>query len=85
MKFVEPTVAQTPSLPRRHSCRRSPVALRCANPSALSQTSHPGNTRDGETIARDLAPRRGAPPLEEVRELLPARLDWMARMGLLDG
>lgn len=42
-------------------------------------------TRDLDSLARDLAQVEGAPPLHEVRKLLPERLGWLARMGLLEG
>ena len=42
-------------------------------------------SRDHEAIARDLAKVAGAPPLTELRRVLPDSLAWMARMGLLEG
>lgn len=41
-------------------------------------------TRDQAAIAEELSKVPGAPPLPEIRELLPARLDWLLRMGVLD-
>ncbi|HKE29151.1 MAG TPA: class I SAM-dependent methyltransferase [Bryobacteraceae bacterium] len=42
-------------------------------------------TRDLDLIAHDLANCPGAPPEEEIRRALPDSLEWMARMGLLEG
>lgn len=42
-------------------------------------------SRDVDRIAAELAHVPGAPELEEIRELLPQRLEWFARMGLLEG
>jgi hypothetical protein len=42
-------------------------------------------TRNHDAIARDLAQCDGAPPLEEIRRVLPDSLPWFAGMGLLEG
>ena len=42
-------------------------------------------TRSHEKIARELAEIDGAPSLEDVRRHLPSSLNWLARMGLLEG
>lgn len=42
-------------------------------------------SRDVDRIAAELAQVAGAPELEDIRELLPQRLEWFARMGLLEG
>ncbi len=42
-------------------------------------------TRTVEAVARDLRSLPGAPPLKEIRRHLPASLEWLARMALLEG
>ena len=42
-------------------------------------------TRTHYQIARKLAAGEHAPDLQEVRSYLPGSLDWLARMGLLEG
>jgi hypothetical protein len=42
-------------------------------------------TRSMEEIARDMAKCPGAPPEEEIRRALPDSVEWIARMGLLEG
>ena len=42
-------------------------------------------TRDHRQLAQDLAAIPGAPPVEQVVEHLPASLEWLAHMSLLEG
>jgi len=42
-------------------------------------------TRNLEAIAQDLAAIEGAPPMAEIRRVLPGSLEWLARMALLEG
>jgi len=41
--------------------------------------------RDMEAVAAEIARLPGAPPLDDVRRILPERLEWMAGMGMLEG
>jgi hypothetical protein len=59
-----------------------PVAL---DPIARHLVCLLDGTRTVDRIARKLAAKDGAPPLEEVRRYLPNSLDWLARMALLEG
>lgn len=42
-------------------------------------------SRDLNSVAVELAKVEGAPPQQNIREVLPQRLEWFARMGLLAG
>jgi SAM-dependent methyltransferase len=41
--------------------------------------------RDMDAVAVEIARLPGAPPLDDVRRILPERLEWMAGMGMLEG
>ena len=89
----EETVTERPEasgLVRYEAARGSQVTSACHTPVKLDDIARHlvsllDGTRDWEALARDLAATEGAPPLEEIRPVLPGSLAWMAKMALLVG
>lgn len=88
----EETVTARPAASRlvRHEAVYGPqVTSACHTPVKLDEVARHlvclmDGTRDLETIAQDLAAIEGAPPVEEIRRVLPGSLEWLARMALLE-